>query len=74
MDLLLVFFFPYLHYVTFFPLFLLKFYAFMVLIFVLLPAYILLTVKILQGSLLPMLAYEMKKENQFFFFLISPFY
>lgn len=50
----------------FFSPFVLKFYAFMVLIFVLLPAYILVTVKILLGSLLPMLVYEMKKENQFF--------
>lgn len=66
MDLLLVFFFPHLHYVTFFSPFVLKFYAFMVLIFVLLPAYILVTVKILLGSLLPMLVYEMKKESQFF--------
>ena len=66
MDLLLVFFFPHLHYVPFFSPFVLKFYAFMVLIFVLLPAYILVTVKILLGSLLPMLVYEMKKENQFF--------
>lgn len=56
----------------FFSPFVLKFYAFMVLIFALLPAYILVTVKILLGSLLPMLVYEMKKENQFFW--ISPFY
>lgn len=43
-----------------------KFYAFMMIIFVLLPAYILVTAKILLSYLLPMLASEMKKENQIF--------